>query len=301
MQMISSLWRNLQRSFRFWSGHWMRRLARWVLGLILLNPLRCLGLKNKNMIYDSSPKIIINNQLIPAIEVDESFKYLGAYFNASGLCKTEISDLQADLKVLLNSAMKPQQKLFCLNNYLIPKHFHSLIFSKMTAGLLKKADISIRKAARKIHLPHELPKAAFHERVADGGLGVPSLRFRIPLIARKLLKYRKPPSNLFRVDDRILNTINQVNTYFRQKLQSCCDGAGLWDAWRFSAAHSWVPDGTSLMSGSDFVHAIRIRYGVRFTGREVRGVVLIRWSHAGVGVVQYRVWTIYCSSVTTPT
>lgn len=108
-------------------------------------------------------------------------------------------------------------------------------------------------------------KKKWLSRVVDGELGVPCLHFRIPLIARKRLKYRVPPSNLFRVEDRRINSVNQINSYFKYKLQNSCYGAGFRDAWRFPSAHSWVSDGTSLMSGRYFVNAIHFRYGVLYS------------------------------------
>lgn len=96
--------------------------------------------------------------------------------------------MDSDLRVLLRAPAKPQQKLFFLYNYLLPKQYHALISSKFNANVSRKADTDVRKAVRQIlQLPHDVPKAAFHSKVADGGLRVPCLRFRIPLIAKKRL------------------------------------------------------------------------------------------------------------------
>lgn len=126
------------------------------------------------MIFDDSPGIRIGNQNLPSIAVDQSFKYLCSSFTASGIEKADLDPLHKELKILQKAPAKPQQKLFFLCNYLLPKQYHSLIFSKMSADSLKKTDISVRKTVQQIlHLPHDVPKAAFHAKVADGGLEVP--------------------------------------------------------------------------------------------------------------------------------
>lgn len=77
-----------------------------------------------------------------------------------------------------------------LINYLLPKFNDVFIFSKMAAGVLNKIYVLVRKTGRIIlHLARDLPKAAFHAKVADGGLGVPSFRYTIPLIANKRLLF----------------------------------------------------------------------------------------------------------------
>lgn len=170
--------------------------------------------------------------------------------------------LQEDLGILLKTACKPQQKLFMLNQYLLPKYYHSFIFSRLTAGALNKIDEVIRKFVRKIiHLPHDLPKAPFHAKVADGGLGVPSYRFTIPLIAKRRLTYRCPNEELLYIDHKHINSVNQIHNYFKKKLYSACAGAGLRGSSLCSPAHAWVSDGSSFLTGRDFVKAIQVRFG----------------------------------------
>lgn len=55
------------------------------------------------MIYDSSTDVFVNDFKLRVVEVDEEFRYLGARFTASGLVKMDMSDLHAELKVLLKA------------------------------------------------------------------------------------------------------------------------------------------------------------------------------------------------------
>lgn len=99
------------------------------------------------------------------------FTYLGACFTPSGLVKIDTTNLQEKINILLKAPAKPQQRLFMLKNFLWPSFYHQYIFSRHYAKYLNKIDIIVRKAIRHIHLPHDLPKAVFHARVADGGTG----------------------------------------------------------------------------------------------------------------------------------
>lgn len=53
----------------------------------------------------------------------------------------------------------------------------------------------IRDALRAwVHLPHDVPIAYFHSDIADGGLGIPSLRWTLPLRKRNRLLNLKIPT-----------------------------------------------------------------------------------------------------------
>lgn len=56
-----------------------------------------------------------------------------------------------------------------------------MIVSLHTLAVLRRADILLRKFVRAtLHLPHDCPNVYLHTTVADGGLGVVSLRVEIP-------------------------------------------------------------------------------------------------------------------------
>lgn len=154
---------------------------------------------------------------------------------------------------------KPQQKLFFLKNYLLTKHYHSLIFSRLDDNNFKKANVR-----HILHLLHDLLKVVFPAKVDDRGMGIPRLRFHIPIIAKKRLICRTPHPNLFRIANRKQNTLNQVNNYFKIKLYSSCDGAGLKESSKGPAAHTWLPERTGFLPGREFIQAVRVRYGVLF-------------------------------------
>lgn len=86
--------------------------------------------RRKKMIYDDKSSIRCNNVELKKFQVDDVFKYLGADFTPSGLYKTNLTELQTKIDVLLRTPTKPQQKLFMLKNFLLPTFYHKLIFSK---------------------------------------------------------------------------------------------------------------------------------------------------------------------------
>lgn len=153
-----------------------------------------------------------------------------------------------------------------LKNFLLPSFYHQYIFSRLYAKYLNKLDIIARKADRKIlRLPHDLPKAAFHAKEADGGLGLPSLRLLIPIIANKRLVYNKPNLHLLQIENRTLKNSDQISRFFKKRLYDSVDGKDLTECSKCPSAHRWVDDGTSFLSGKDYLKCIHGRYGVLFS------------------------------------
>lgn len=222
------------------------------------------------------------------IGVDDVFRYLGADFTPNGLCKTNITELQTKIDVLLKTPAKPQQKLFMLKNFLLPTFYHKLIFSKQYASYLKKIDIIVRKTVRKVlRLPHDLPKATFHAKVADGGMGVPSLRYLIPFIATKRLKYCPPQENLIIINGKRITSKEQINSYFRKELYRSVDGQGMKESPKCPSAHRWVDNGSGFLRGKDFVKSVHLRYGVLYSkSRSARGREKDKNCRRGCGMVE---------------
>ncbi|KAF8794330.1 Retrovirus-related Pol polyprotein type-2 like protein [Argiope bruennichi] len=139
--------------------------------------------KNKRVIFNSKSTLLVRNRPVRSFRADENFKYLGVNFTPRGRVKFK-TDLDERLNILAKSLLKPQQKFFFLVKHLLKSLYHQLTFAKLYSGMLKKLDVSVRKFVRSIlHLPKDVPVAAFHANTCDGGLGVPSLRWIAPLLA----------------------------------------------------------------------------------------------------------------------
>ncbi len=83
------------------------------------------------------PKLLINNQLIPKVNIGDSFKYLGRYFDfnmSDDNHKTDLITLVNELMTDIDSKpLHPKNKLLLYNRYVLSKlswHFTVATFSK---------------------------------------------------------------------------------------------------------------------------------------------------------------------------
>ena len=133
-----------------------------------------------------------------------------------------------------------------------------------------------------LNLPHDTSNAFIHSDVKQGGLGIPSLRLTIPFMKsarlRRLAALRDPvfvalvaSSRTFaeevrrcgdrpvRVGDITVTSVPAAKEALAEQLHGSADGYGLRSSAGVPYMHSWVSDGTALMSGSAFIHATQIR------------------------------------------
>ncbi|GBN17314.1 Retrovirus-related Pol polyprotein from type-2 retrotransposable element R2DM [Araneus ventricosus] len=138
--------------------------------------------KNKKIKLESALTFKVSNSPISTLKVNDSFKYLGVNFSAKGLLTADCGPpLKNYLNKLKTAPLKPQQRLWILNNILLPKLFHLLVLSSVPAGKLNKLDSAIRTFVRGVlYLPADCPSSCIHASVLDGGLGVPSMRVSVP-------------------------------------------------------------------------------------------------------------------------
>ena len=82
---------------------------------------------------------------------------------------------------LTKAPLKPQQRLFALKVFLLPKIYHHMVLERVTIRSLNEID-TVREFVRQwIALPNDTPTAYFHAPMTEGGLGIPSLRRMAPL------------------------------------------------------------------------------------------------------------------------
>lgn len=135
-----------------------------------------------------------------------------------------------------------------IRNFLVPKFYLSFIFAKFYSGQLKKIDIMVRMAIRKIHhLPHDLLNFAFHAKMADGFMGIRALKYLISLIAKNRLVHRIPHPNLLKIENQYITSTRQINNNYIKQRYKMCDGVGLKQSSRCPNAHQWISDGTNFL------------------------------------------------------
>jgi len=225
--------------------------------------------KNKRLLYDSNPSLRYKNRPIPTLKADEKFKYLGVLFTVKG--RDVIScEIKEKLEILSRATLKPQQRYFFLLYHLLPSYYHELAFAKLNAGALKKIDNLIRSFVRKVlHLPKDVPNCIIHAAVNDGGLGLPALRWFIPHLAAKR---GIDCEELLKFEGKTLRTTSQINAMHKRQMKNKCDGKGLLEMSRVTSNHGWVTDGTALLTGRNYIHAVHVRLNTLYCrSRATRG------------------------------
>ena len=237
---------------------------------------------------------------IRRIRREDSWAYLGVQFSWAGRKKIRPNNIiEPDLEVLKKSPLKPQQRLFAIRSLVIPKVYHQLALGSVMLGALKSSDITIRKAMRKwLNLPHDVPNAYFHAPIAEGGLGIPSLRWIAPLLRKNRLTTLRlgedHPRNDFlereiticekRLRDgrNEFQTLDDVNKWWATTLHNTVDGGDLQRSAETPGQHRWVNDGTKFLSGRDYINSCRLRISALPTkSRTSRGRHVDRGCRAG--------------------
>ena len=145
--------------------------------------------KNKKWLVNRKAFLEVGNQVVPALKVNDAYKYLGILITAGGAKQRESSknELKDGLGNISKAPLKPQQRLNILRQFLLPKFFHTLVLPYTNTSYLKWFDM-IRSALRSwLKQPKDTPLAFFYANVKAGGLGIPSLRHVIPDLKKNRL------------------------------------------------------------------------------------------------------------------
>ena len=126
---------------------------------------------------------LLGGQKLVAKKRTEQWKYLGVLFTPEGRMRFEPTTTLSNALLRISKApLKPQQRLFALRIYLLPGLYHAASLGAIRVGTLKKCHRIIRSTVRRwLDLPADTPVAYFHADIKSGGLGVPSLRWTIPI------------------------------------------------------------------------------------------------------------------------
>jgi len=184
--------------------------------------------------------------------------------------------------------------MYLLNTHLLPSLYHELVFTSPTDAVLVQLDRTVRGAIRRwLRLPKDTTMAFIHTDCNGGGLGVPSLRLKIPIMIKERLE------GLFKSDDPIikemieksvsfptiskvmrgikaggiaLSSRNDIRSHWRKELHSSVDGAGLKHHLDVSGGNRWVNSGGNLQTGRNYVSSIQTRGNLHYTKmRAARG------------------------------
>lgn len=269
--------------------------------------IRSLG-KQKKTAVDASCIFRINNQEIPALKRSDELKYLGVPFTPEGHMMTNVRELLKAKLIKLGSApLKPQQRLWILRVCIIPSLYYHLTTGSIKVGLLRSIDRDIRAIVRKwLRLPSDCPNAYFHAHKLDGGLDIPSVRYRAPLLrrarVRRLLNseyvvgdiadlFLQKEENIcdkrLRCGEYVLDNQEDLRKMWFEKLLSSVDGRALGNSYKVKNQHDWVTDASKFISGRDFINSCRLRINSMPTrARTSRGRAKDLSCRAGCGCVE---------------
>ncbi|GBL82834.1 Retrovirus-related Pol polyprotein from type-2 retrotransposable element R2DM [Araneus ventricosus] len=229
--------------------------------------------KDKKTKIDTTCQFSARSSLIRPLNIKDNFKYLGVTFTAQDLLAADCaSTLQNYLTKLGSAPLKPQQRIWILRNVLLPKLFHLLVLSSVRAGHLPKLDTRIRAFVWKVlYLPADCPNSYLHAAVSDGGLGVPSLRYAVPVwrserhglsTAMSPGCLAGPPGDyLQRLRERVARVLLtcDVSKFFAQKLYNSVDGLALGESSKVPKQHDWINFGNRFLFGPDYINLIKTR------------------------------------------
>lgn len=100
-----------------------------------------------------------------------------------------MEDLIRMLQEVQAAPLKPQQRIEILRFHSLPRLDHSLLLYCVHKNSLRTMDRTICNYIKRwLRLPKDTSNAFFYATVEDGGLGIPHLQSRIPLLRRERLE-----------------------------------------------------------------------------------------------------------------
>ena len=236
--------------------------------------------KRKMWIFNPHPHLQVFGQLIPAIDITGVQRYLGVPLSPMRTRADIAGKLEKGLGNISCAPLKPQQRLFILTNNLIPSLYHQLVLTATSKKYLKWLDRSMRAAVRSwFKLPKDMPKAYFHAKIFDGGLGIITLEHQVLLMkikhidrlwarddpvirkmlsmdgAESLLARQREPSNYGEVE--IMNK-DSLRVVLVTDLHSSVDGRGLRKNNLVPHQYRWVYEASGLLSGAHYIGAVKV-------------------------------------------
>lgn len=289
---------------------------------LVFNPRKCRALalrvrairsyRGKKVFVDSKVQLRLHGEVIEAVKCEESWKYLGMLFGYRGTEAVDVpllKQLKAMLARLRAFCLKPQQKLEILRTFLMPRLIYRLSNSAPHGGLYRKLDNTIRAFLKTeeglLRLPKDTPNAYFYAPIKEGGLGLLSFKASVPAMIYRRYSALKESTSIFARTAHACTTIQQkidrawailpaqesgerlefaplIQVYHSKALHDRIDGKALVESNKVNKTHTWVRDHSHMLSGRDFVNAVKLRINaLPVLSRTSRGTRSSRKCRAG--------------------
>lgn len=222
---------------------------------------------------------------IPQIQVEDMFKYLGKNFYYSGISKCDVNEIISSLNNLQKAPLKPQQKLTLLKKFFLPKILHSLQYPGITKKTLNIIDHNIRRVVKYfLHIPSRTSSHFLYARTKDSGLGIFSMKERVPLILYNRIKKLKncndplsystlTSSQGQKIENKLkkmltgLESKELIDRYHAGNLELSYSGNGLAQGNWSSVSSAWIDNPPIFWKGFDFVNAVKLKCNMLPTKR----------------------------------
>ena len=219
-----------------------------------------------------------SGECIKALEIDETYKYLGVEIGLELRGENVYERLEQALVNLTNAPLKPQQRIFMLLNNLLPSLNHLLMLGVSYKQTWIKLNYLVRRFVRRwLNLPKDVPMGFFYASNDNGGFGFQCFTDTIPILrgnrragllgssdpvtkALTTLSTDLRKSTVIERSGIECTSLKMVKDAWGKELVSKYDGRGMKDASILGFVNSWMVDGTSLMRGNAYIGALSLKF-----------------------------------------
>ena len=226
------------------------------------------------------------------------YEYLGMPTGYTGMPNGQdaIRQLEDYVSKLEGAPLKPQQKVWILQNVIVGKLRYQLALSNVVKETLRRVDRILRSALRKIvKLPLDVPNSLLHAPTGNGGLALASFVKAMPIAKISQLRSfeeSQDPALLWLVADTTFLpgkailppredglprvTIQTMKSRARratvEDARASVAGKGLVEANSRNCPSDWVTSGNLVNKGHQYIGAIKTRMGaIPSRARVLRG------------------------------
>ena len=232
--------------------------------------------RDRKWVCNPSPLLKVDDTSIPSLNIKDTYKYLGCRIGALGANQTPDEYLTRSLENITKAPLKPQQRLYILREHLVPKMLHQLVLAGTKPRALKHLDFIIRSSVKQwLKVKIAPSNADIYAAVKDGGLGIPSLRYLVPVHRHnrttRLLQYDDPLTATILeghslaspiISGEPISSTSDIDTVHRNKLTSEVNGRGLRYHQEVPQCHRWVREPTTLLTGKDYIRVLHLRFNL---------------------------------------
>ena len=238
--------------------------------------------------YASEDVYSIGGEPLKWLGPTDLYKYLGmqtGYLTGMPDGQEIIAQLEEQMSNLRKAPLKPQQKVWILQNVVVGKLRYQLALCNVRKGILKRVDRILRAALRDtLKLPKDVPTSLLHAPTGNGGLALASMVSAIPIAKVAQLRSfaaSEDPALLWLVantsylpgqaviqqppDGRPAQSLRTMKSNAKRDIvetaRASIAGKGLEEANGRNCPSGWITSGNPVNKGYQYVGAIKTRMG----------------------------------------